>query len=149
VTDVQASQEVASSDVERFLTSVNSQVIEDPEQISAQIVGDILRARSVEDVLGQRQLVEAESVLGQRIVVRNVRWMGSAFDDGPGFYAVIDAANDDGEPMMIGCGGRNVMAQLFRLIELGALPLYVRIQRADKATAAGYYPLYLDPATAP
>jgi hypothetical protein len=143
MTDVQPIDTIANSEVERFLTSVEAAVMDDPAAISAAIVANILQARTAEDVFGTNDVTPAEDVLGQRLTIRGVRWNRSRYDDGPTVYAMIDAVDDDGEVLTISCSGRNVMAQLFRLNELGAFPAVCAIVQADRPTAAGYFVLNL------
>jgi|SRR5271156_5615984 len=149
MTDVVPSDEAGSADIERFLTAVNSVTTEDPAAVSAAIVANILQAPTAEAVLQQASTTQAEDVIGQRLLVRGVRWQHSDIADGPGFYALIDAVDDQGEVHVITCGSRNVMAQLFRLGELNALPCHVAIMQQEKATAAGFFPMFLEGRIAP
>lgn len=149
MSDVQPSPNVTSTEVEKFLTAVMDQSVDDPAAVSTAIVASILQAKSVDEVLNRQNTVDASSVVGQRLAIRGARWMRSDLQEGPGFYALIDAANDDGEPLLITCGSRNVMAQVYRLIELNALPCYAAIEESERATAAGYHPMSLVGRTAP
>jgi hypothetical protein len=135
-----------SGEVEQFINAASSQALDDPEAVSRAIVHDILTAPSVEDVFRTRELTHARDVLGERLTIHDVRWSRGDYDTGgPGFYAVVDATNDAGERLQISCGARNVMAQLFRLKQLDALPLPVAIVESGRTTAAGYRPMMLEP----
>lgn len=128
---------------------MHSQITEDPAAVAAAIVADILAAKTIDDVFAQQDTTHAEDILGERLMVRSVKWLGSDKADGPGFYSLLDAVDDAGTVRLVTCGARSVMAQLFRLQELNAFPLYVAIVQADRATAAGYFPMRLEPRTAP
>jgi hypothetical protein len=149
MSDVVPSQTVTNREVEAFLTSVDAQINDDPAAVAASIVASILAAPDAESVLQQASTTAAEDVLGQRLLIRGQRFNKSDKADGPGFYALIDAVNDDGEVMLITCGARNVMAQIYRLSELNALPCHAAIVQQEKPTAAGFYPMSLEGRQAP
>ena len=118
--------------------------VEDPEVIARSIMDRILAAPSADDVLGGGEAVHSQDVLGRPFTLQGLRLLRSAFDAGPGVFAVLDAAMlDSGEKLAITCSGRNVMAQAVRLAQLDALPVDVKIVQADRPTASGYYPLWL------
>jgi len=83
-------------------------------------------------------------VLGETLTVLAVRWLKGDFESGPGFYAVIEAANQDGEKVQVSCGAGTVMAQLWKLGELDAFPIQVAIVESGRTTAAGYKPMTLE-----
>ena len=123
-------QEIASTpgEVERFIAGATAQVLDDPEAVARAIAHDILTAPTIDEVFARRELTHARDVLGEPLVVLGVRWMQGDYNStGPGFYAVIEAASDDGEKVQVSCGARNVMAQLWRLHELDAFPIHVAI----------------------
>jgi hypothetical protein len=137
------------AEVERFIAGASAQVLDDPEAVSRAIVHDILSAPTIDEVFRRRELTHARDVLGEPITVLDVRWMKGDYDtEGPGFYAVMDAASADGEKVQVSCGARNVMAQLWRLRELDAFPIQVAIVESGRTTAAGYKPMTLEPANA-
>lgn len=143
-----ANREVArtpdTANLERFLTAGAEVETVDPDAISAEIMQRILNATTAEAVLG-KGAIDASSVLNQRLVLRGVRWNKSTKgESGPGFYALLDVANVDGEPMTVTCGSRNVMAQAWRLADLGLLPLGVRIMESPVETAAGGRPMWME-----
>lgn len=114
------------------------------DAIALDIAKRILTAPDADSVLDQQELLEAKDRLGVPLTIRDVRWNGSSFAGGPGVYAVMDAVNHrTGEVELIACGGRNVMAQLYRLVQLRALPRDLMIVEAKKPTANGYTPLWL------
>ena len=134
------------TEVEQFIAGATSQVLDDPEAVARAIAQDILTAPTIDEVFARRELTHARDVLGEPLTVLGVRWMQGDYDTaGPGFYAVMEAANHDGEKVQVSCGARNVMAQLWRLNELGAFPIQVAIVESGRTTAAGYKPMILEP----
>jgi len=88
------------AEIERFIAGASAQVLDDPDAVSRAIVHDILTAPTVDDVFRRRELTHARDVLGDTLTIVGVRWMQGDYDtDGPGFYAVVDAANTGGYPV--------------------------------------------------
>lgn len=55
--------------------------------------------------------------------IRGVSWQKSDFASNGGIYAIVDAVNlETGETMVLTCGGRFLMAGLYRLQMDGTLP---------------------------
>lgn len=132
------------SDFERMLETSRSQALEDPEQVSRTIAERILSAGSVEEVLTPGEARHARELLDTPVTVHAVHFNQSDFEDGIGFYAVVDVTDtESGDTFAVTCGGRNVMAQLYQLARLNALPCDVRFTQARKPTRAGYWPLWL------
>ena len=137
------------TEVEQFIAGATAQVLDDPEAVARAIAQDILTAPTVDEVFARRELTHARDVLGETLTVLGVRWMQGDYDNtGPGFYAVMECANADGEKVQISCGARNVMAQLWRLNQLGAFPIRIAIVESGRTTAAGYKPMTLEPRNA-
>ncbi len=59
---------------------------------------------------------------------------------------VVLKGKQEGERLLVSCGGTNVMAQLVALVKAGALPLDVKLTRTTKETRQGYRPLWLQAA---
>lgn len=138
--------EVDRQNVAAFLAQTREVESQDTDAATVEILARILRAESVDDVLAPQAPVPLQQLIGFPIVVDGVRWMRSDFDEGPGMYALVDAVHrDTGEKFLGTCGGMNVLAQLFAMDRLGAFPVHVVVTRARKATANGYFPLWLEP----
>lgn len=135
--------------VRRFLSVATDQPPLDPRDAMLDMITRVLAAESPEDVLEGSAAVHAEDVLGDVLTIVGVRWNESDIADGMGFYALIDCTNADGDPFVVTCGSVMVMAQLFRLNELGALPGRFVIEQAAKATRSGYKPMSLRGAPEP
>jgi hypothetical protein len=121
--------------------------LDDPDEIARQIIVRILKADDVEQVLEPAGALGARDLLGVPLEISAVRWQRSSLDGGPALFALIEAQRlDEGEPVVVTCGGRNVLAQLLRLAQLSAFPQVVRIVEAERETSRGYRPLWLVPA---
>lgn len=118
--------------------------VESGEDAARSIMARILASEDVDAVFQDSAAVAAQDVLDETFTLTDFRLMKSSYEDGPNVFGILDAVDvETGESRAITCGARNVMAQAFRLKTLGALPLAVKIRKADKPTAAGFYPLWL------
>lgn len=115
----------------------------DPDAISEQIMLRILNAGTKEQVLAGLKAVAAEKILGLPMLINAVHFNESNLKDGEGVYAVIDCTIG-GSSCAVTCGSRTVLAQLFRLKQLEAYPLRVRLTQSETKTASGFYPMQLE-----
>lgn len=116
----------------------------DPAKMSRAIVERILEAPS-EAVFEPDQVIHARDLLGRPFKVRGVRWFPSSFDEGPAVYAVADSVMlDTGEICVVTLGATRALAQLYRAVKDGLLPIDVRVVEATRPTAAGFYPYHLE-----
>jgi len=125
---------------QRFLAAADDDVSEkSDDDVSMEIIARILSATTAEEVLGGSEPVHARDYLGRPFRLLGVKFNRSDFEEaGPRFYAVLDAVDPDGEPLAITCGARNVIAQAWRLADLGVLPIRVRLTEAARTTKNGY-----------
>lgn len=119
----------------------------DANEIATEIVKRILQANSVDDVLKKQQLIGCQSLVNVPLQIRGFRIASSTFEDSSeGFYFVVDAVQKaDGSILTIACGSRNCMAQLYRLRQLNAIPCDLQFGKSNRATAKGYFPMWLEP----
>lgn len=117
----------------------------------ASIIARILTATTVEEVDAAAAPLEAENTRdldGSVVAIRGVTFFPTAFEDrdpgSPLVYAVMDAANEEGEPVRLRTSSQTVMAQLAQYRRLGAFPIVRRITQNDRPTAAGFYPIRLE-----
>lgn len=109
----------------------------DTEGALARIVAETLDADSIEDVLGS-ETSELSDYVERQLMVRAFRMQAGDF--GP--YAVIDAVvQDTGERATITCGAVRVLAQLYKLYRMQALPRVVEVKLAR--TREGFTAYYL------
>jgi hypothetical protein len=146
MSDIETSGEVvpATDPLAALILERATVTAEDPDAIAAEIVARILAAETVDEVLAPRGTIPIGHLLGEPIEVRAVRWHRSDYADGPAVYAVADVViAGTGERATVTCGARNVMAALWRLDDLGVLPITVEVVEAERASRAGYRPLWL------
>lgn len=136
-----------SVELTEYLTTTEALAIEDPEQVAFEIVSRILTGTTVDDILNRQQVMSGEALLGIPIIVARVKWHKSGYDQREAVYALVEGTNaGTGEQVLITCGGRNVMAQLYALNKIDAFPLALKFGKASNPTANGYYPLWLEAA---
>lgn len=144
--------DVLDSEVfQRFLAAADDATQEvDEEAITVEIIGRILNATSVDDVLGGRDATHARDFLGVPFALTGVRFNRSDFEGtGPAFYALLEGADADGQKVTVTCGARNVIAQAWKLADMGALPVRVQLREADRPTRNGYRVMWLEASTEP
>lgn len=139
---------VDSEVFQRFLAAADDDnLVDDPTNVSMDIIAKILGATDAAGVLGREEATHARNYLDTPFALTGVKFNRSGFEgDGPQFYAVLSGANQDGEPVTITCGAKNVIAQAWKLADLQALPLKVIIRQNPKPTAAGYHVMWLEAA---
>lgn len=140
--------EVDSAAFTRFLAAADTEVQErDPDQVAMDIIRRILDAETVDDVLGGAGAIHARDFLGRPFMLADVRFNQSSFESaGPAFYALLEGADTDGQKVVITCGARNVIAQAWKLRDMGATPIAVQIVESQRETAAGFKPMWLEAA---
>src|SRR5437773_939438 len=76
----------------------------------------------------------ARDFLDTPFVLTSVRFNKSSFDGaGPQFYALLEGADSNGEKVTVTCGAKNVIAQAWKLMDMGALPVSVELRQSAKA----------------
>jgi hypothetical protein len=131
--------------IAEFLAAASNQEPVDPAVAAMDIVRRILAADSIEDVLKGTPAIHAADVVNTPLIITGFTFNESDLtESGPGFYMLIDCADSQGEPYKVTCGAVNVMAQLWRLQQLEALPLVAKIVESEKKTKAGYRPMWLE-----
>jgi hypothetical protein len=125
----------------------------DSQDAGWEIAKQIMLAETVDDVLNRSQTVtHARDVLDRPFMLLGIEFRTSDINPNQPVFALLTARfageryRDDEETELISCGGLNVMAAALRLEELEALPRMVQIHQADKATKAGFWPLWLQAA---
>lgn len=151
-TDVEPVAPAGTADVTpnrlaELLKDMKDRVEIDPEEISRQIIGRILGAATADEVLATGDVRGAREILGQTILIHNIKLNESDYTDGAGVYMIVECSDPDfGEAFIVSTGSAHCMAQLYRLSELGALPCKAKFAQSTKATKAGFFPMRLEPA---
>lgn len=136
------------SELERILlTDEMVEVVDDPAEMSREIVAQLLGAESDEELESFGNAIGWRDLQGVPMELHAFRWRPSDFagEGGASVYFVVEATRlDEGERVILTTGSRNVLAQLTNLAKRGRIPGAVRmLTKADKATRAGFYPLWL------
>jgi hypothetical protein len=124
---------------------------EAPDGDGLGIIGALLDADDWEDLNRDAHLPNGKDVAGQRLRVSSLarRLSDLGADDGTGgvrlpHYLVIDSVNiDTGEVVRWQTSAPALVVPLAKLHRWGRLPAIVQVNRADKPTKAGFYPLNL------
>lgn len=133
-----------------FMQAGKETVAADPEAAQLDIVRRILSGDTPDEVLTQAEAMHSRDVLGESIIIDGFRYQESDLEGGGiGFYMLLDCVTPQGEPYVVTCGAVNVMAQLHRLAELGALPGVFSIVEMGKPTKRGYKPMWLQKGVKP
>lgn len=146
---VHAHSDLASLDRldEILLTGeLNVEIVDDPNEISRQIVAQLLASESDEELqnfgnaTGWRELPDVPMEL------HGFRWQASSFEgEGAPVYFIVSATNlESGERVTLTTGSMNVLAQLSNMARRGTLVGSVwMLHVADTPTKQGYRPLWL------
>jgi hypothetical protein len=123
------------------------EIVEDPQEISREIMMQLLSAESDEELQNFGNAVSWRELLGVPVHIKGFRWRPSSFDEGGPVYVVVQGfRTDTGEQVILTTGAANVLAQLSNLAQRGRLgePDCVwSIEEAEKQTQRGFTPLHL------
>jgi hypothetical protein len=119
--------------------------VEDANQTAREIVYRILDAKDEAELFEQGGATSARDLLNVPLIIKGVRWQSSKYsEEGPTVYALVSAERLDlAEDVLITCGSRNVMAQLFQAGKLGLFPLTVPKKIIENETSGGFGALWL------
>lgn len=116
----------------------------DPEVMAQAIVERILESETFEDAFQPQELEAWRDYLDVPVLVKGVHLNRSGYE-GTSIYAVVDIERVDGkdpkEPFTVTCGGRNVLAQLYKMLEKDWLDKPVKM--TSRTTAEGFNALWL------
>lgn len=154
VVAVRRSTDLAQLDeLDRILMGgdMEAEVIDDPGEISRQIIAELLAAETDDDLEFVGTAQGWQELEGVPVEIQGFRWRPSDFtpDDPEKFHnsiylVVFGNRMDDGEAVVLTTGSLNVCAQLSNLARRGSIPGAVRIlARAEKPTKNNFYPLRL------
>ncbi len=152
--DVRSSADMAQlDDLRRILIlnePVDDVVDEDPEQISREIVMQLLAATSDDELQAIGNAQGWRELIGVPVVLKGFRWRPSTFrtDDGKVqgsavFFVVQGVNRETGEQLILTTGSRNVLAQLCNLAQRGTLVDSVWKLTELGKTRGGFTPLCL------
>lgn len=136
----------ALTDLGRILASgqFDTEIIDDPDEISRQIIEELLTAESDEELESSGRATGWLEYEGVPVEIHNFRWRKSDYTEGAPIYLIVSATDmRDGEGLILTTGSKNVIAALINLAMRDRFPVVRILTRADKPTTKGYYPLWL------
>lgn len=135
----------ALDDFDSILRGGNMQeVVISPEEAQRQITERLLAAETNEELEQFGKATAWGDLLNVPMEIHGFKWIESSFADGPPVFVIVDAVRlDEGARVVLSTGGVNVMAQLSNLARREQFPCIRQLQASEKATKAGYYPLWL------
>jgi hypothetical protein len=90
------------------------------------IIRQVLSAESPAAVLTPTDVKQARDIIGVPLLLADFDLNQSEFDAGAPFYANMAVLAPGGEPMVVNCGHKKVLAQLVKLKEFDQFPYRVR-----------------------
>lgn len=136
---------VTPAQVAEFRAFVESLTVEDDEAIAARQLAAVMNATTADEILSANQITKAEAVLDHRLRVLALRAGVSDFESGPDFYLIFECIDETDDTFKtVECGAADVVVKVARLAQLGLLPVTLKIHRKDKATKAGFFPLFAE-----
>ena len=144
---IRSSADVASLDqLDEILRGgdFNVEVVDDPAEVSKQIVNELLNAKTDDELEYVGTAEGWGEYEGIPIEIRSFRWRPSDFDNSAIYAVVFGTRLDTGDPVTLTTGSLNVMAALSNMARRGLFPGAIRIlKRAEKPTKANFYPHFL------
>lgn len=116
-----------------------------PDAAVADIIRQVLDSQSVDEVLADVTAKGFSELLDVPVRIFDGKFNRSDYEAGQPWYALLDVQRlDNNWRGLVTTGAQSVLAQLVRLIELGAFPCDVRLVYATKnPTKNGYRPVRL------
>lgn len=125
------------------------EVSTDPEAISREIMLQILSAETDEEMLAVGSATSWRDLLGVPVELRAFHWRPSRYDQGAKvFFVVTGVRLDSGDNVILTTSGTNVLAQIINLARRDRFPSNWKLVEAEKETANGFKPLWLEPVKA-
>jgi hypothetical protein len=138
--------------VEDFIATLENSPelsLDTAEEASNRILENILRAETDDDLwaASEGSLLSFREALGEPLEVLEITPRQSRYEQGLGYYFAVKAVNlKTNVSKMYASGSHSVMAQLFNLQRRGRIPgVRVLPYQKPEPTAAGYYPMFLQP----
>lgn len=118
--------------------------IEDSDQAQRAIVAQILSADSMEQVFAEHSTTATKEMVGRPLKVLDGRLMQGNIDGKDSVYMILDViALDTGEQLALNSGAPKIMAIVYRLKQMGKLPVEAEVVEAGVARPGRNAPLGL------
>src|SRR5215472_10461071 len=120
-------------------------VVDDPAEISREIMAQLLAAESDEELEAVGQATGWRELPGVPMELHGFRWRPSTYEEGAPIFFVVNATRlDTGERVVLTTGSGNVLAQLTNMARRGTLVGAIRtLEIADEPTKQGFRPNWL------
>lgn len=148
VARVHSSTEIASlNELDEILLTgeLNVEIVDDPAEISRQIVAQLLAAESDDELENFGSATGWKDLMNIPVEIHGFRWLPSTFEgQGAAVFFVVQATRlDTGERVTLTTGSMNVLAQLSNMARRGTLVGAVRQLEEASETRQGFKPLWL------
>lgn len=112
---------------------------EDPDAGGyARIIAQVLSATSPDVVLTPVEALEARHIVGVPLLLFGFDLNESEFDEGSPFYASMQCTHgESGDPAVVNCGHKKVIAQLVKLKEFDQFPYRVMFRERGTSKIGG------------
>jgi len=120
-------------------------VVDDPAEISREIMAQLLAAESDEELEAVGQATGWRELPGVPMELHGFRWRPSSYEEGAPVFFVVNATRlDTGERVVLTTGSGNILAQLCNMARRNTLVGAVRaLEVADQPTKQGFRPNWL------
>lgn len=117
-----------------FITTQSEEMPERDSDPMQRIIEQVLNAESADAVLTPVDVKQASEIVGIPFVLFEFDLNESEYDAGSPFFAsMVCGLPPDGEPTVINCGHKKVIAQLVKLRQFDALPAQVKFITRGKS----------------
>lgn len=145
------STELAPADSEQSMTAAlmdHARTLqpESTEQVQERILANIIRSGNITDLLNAGSATPAQELYDVPLHFTGIRASESEYAEGPELYLHVDATIlSNGDHVTVSCGARDVVVKLLVADQRGWFPFDAVITQSKKATADGFYPVFLRP----
>lgn len=122
-----------------------AEVVNEADLAVAEIIAQVLSAESVDEVLGDTEVIGLREILDEPLTVFGWKAARSDFEEGAPWYAVMDVhRHKKNWRGPVTTGAQTILAQLVRIGLLEEFPVTLVARKATKKpTRNGYWPLKL------
>lgn len=141
------SLEVANAKMAELIADVEANYLHhDAVEAIAQMAVPILNADNFEDMFYGTGDEPDKELFDIGLEITEISFNKSTYQDGLPFYATFKGKRlDTGKEFVTNCGGWQPTLVAYQMIKNGWLPKTVHFHRAERPTAAGYYPINILP----
>ena len=117
---------------------------EDEADVAERILRNILRAGTPDELADAGGTVKATDLLNIHLRAHAIHPAESSFKGGLKWYLHVDVETvANGDRMTMSGGGQDVSIKLAQAAHRGWLPFDFKMERSERATKDGYYPIFM------